>query len=155
MVSDTTEVAVKKAAKEAHSKVSRSYSEEGIARFAHHYIQIIMETGKTNGAEAARRAGYAAKTAHVTAWKILQMPPVKELLAQVAFEQAKQLSVDGDLILKELAGIAFSPITPGYVSAADKNKALHNLGVHHKLWEGSKGNKVININILAIDEKLL
>jgi hypothetical protein len=112
--------------------------DERIERFVVEYVAC------RNGAEAARRAGYSAKTARI-----------QEAVVSLAWRSAKHLDVDGKMILGELAAIAFSPIVPGYVRASDKKAALELLGTHLKLWEGSKGDRIININILALDEKTL
>jgi hypothetical protein len=123
--------------------------DERIERFVVEYVAC------RNGAEAARRAGYSHKAAKEQAADLLTRPNVQEAVVSLAWRSAKHLDVDGKMILGELAAIAFSPIIPGYVRASDKKAALELLGTHLKLWEGSKGDRIININILALDEKTL
>lgn len=106
---------------------------------------------KGNGAEAARLAGYSVKAARVQASKLLTDPRIREAIVHFAWKAAKEIEVDGHMVLQELASIAFAPVTPGYIRASDKTKALDLLGVHLKLWEGSRGDRTINFNILQVD----
>lgn len=123
-------------------------------RFALEYVQLWF-AGKPNATEAAKRAGYAVKSAYSTARDLLKKEHVAARITALTKAGMQEINVDGPMILREIASIGFAPITPGYIAASDKNKALQMLGDHHKLWEGSRGDRVININILAIDEKLL
>jgi hypothetical protein len=123
--------------------------DERLQRFVVEYVAC------RNGAEAARRAGYSTKTARIQAHDLLTRPNIQEAIVALAWKSAKHLDVDGRMILGELAAIAFSPIVPGYIRASDKKAALELLGTHLKLWEGSKGDRIININILALDMKTL
>lgn len=115
-------------------------------QFVLHYVM-----SKGNAAEAARQAGYPARTARQMAYKIMKDARVREAIIKLAYESTLNLKVEGTMVLQELAAIAFSPITPGYISAGEKTKALNLLGVHLKLWEGSRGDRIINFNILEID----
>lgn len=126
----------------------------GWERFALEYVQLWF-AGRPNTTEAAKRAGYSAKSAHGTGWKMLKDPKVSERIMQLTRDGMAELKVDGPMILREIAAIGFAPITPGYIAASDKNKSLQMLGDHYKLWDGARGDRVININILAIDENLL
>jgi hypothetical protein len=125
-----------------------------IEAFVNNYAASIL-AGKPNVTQAAKDAGYAPSTAASYGWTLLQREDVKTYLSNVVMERCRQLEVDGQRVLKEIAGIAFSPIMPGIISANDKNAALKNLGTYHKLWEGSRGDKIIVINVLPQDEKTL
>jgi hypothetical protein len=115
--------------------------------------KFIMEYLKDfNGTKAAIRAGYSANGAATTGWRLLKNAEVREAVHRLSFEQAKQTEIEGKTILAELAAIGFAPIIPGYISAGDKRGALQLLGVHRKLWEGSSGDKIINIVMLDIDK---
>jgi hypothetical protein len=124
-------------------------------RFVAEYVRIAMTTGKVNGKQAAINAGYSPKAAHAMACDLLKEEKIKLAIIKLSREAVEEMPVDGPMILRELASIGFSPIIPGYVKASDKTKALDLLGTHHKLWEGARGDRVININILQLDEKTL
>lgn len=123
-------------------------------QFVFHYVRLAM-LGKPNGSEAARLAGYSEKTAGSQAHDLLKEPEIKEAIVRLGAKVASEIDYDGTTILRELASIAFAPITPGYVRASDKKAALELLGVNLKLWEGSRGDRIINFNILQLDEKTL
>lgn len=103
-----------------------------------------------NGTQAAIRAGYSPDSARDTAHELLTNPNIREQIARLAYEQAKSVEIDGRRILEELAAIAFSPVTE-LIRASDKTKALNLLGIHAKLWEGSRGDRIINITMTNID----
>ena len=118
------------------------------ARFVLEYLKDF------NGTQAALRAGYAKGSARQQASDLLSNPAVRGAIADLAYEAAKATEVDGKRILSELAGIAFNPIGDK-TSAADKTRALNLLGVHHKLWEGSSGNRTINILMNQLDMRTM
>ena len=132
----------------------RNFAPDRVDIFVMEYVKGSL-MGKTNAAAAARAAGYAANSAKITASELLRRENVQEAIIELTRKAVARMEVDGPAILAELATIAFSPIIPGVIRASDKNKALDLLGTHHKLWEGSRGDWIININILAIDEKTL
>jgi hypothetical protein len=117
--------------------------------FVMHYVAC-----KGNGTEAAKRAGYSAHTAHVKASQLMARQEIREAVVKLAWKTVENMQVDGQMVLNELASIAFAPITPGYVSASDKRSALQLLGTHLKLWEGSRGDRIIQINITELDLSL-
>lgn len=61
-----------------------------------------------NGAAAARRAGYAEKTARITAAKLLTKANVQESIQTAIESRLKALDVTADRVLQELARIGFS-----------------------------------------------
>lgn len=124
-------------------------------RFVTEYVRIAISTGKINATKAAIDAGYSPKTAYSIANDLLKDEKVKLAIIRLSREAIEDMPVDGPMILRELASIGFAPIVPGYIRASDKTKALDLLGTHHKLWEGARGDRVININILQLDEKTL
>lgn len=71
-------------------------------RFIEHYLAL----GK--GAEAARRAGYSARSAHSIADKLLNTPRVAAAISTANQERAKDLAIDAKHVLAEFAAIAFA-----------------------------------------------
>src|SRR5207244_619961 len=56
----------------------------------------------SNGKQAAVRAGYSPKTAHVIASRLLKNPKVKATLARLHKERAQRLQASSDWIIEEL-----------------------------------------------------
>ena len=63
-----------------------------------------------NGKQAAIRAGYSAKTAEVTAAKLLRNAKVQAEIARRQKDLQKRTEVSQDRVVKELARIAFANI---------------------------------------------
>lgn len=63
-----------------------------------------------NGAEAARRAGYAPTYAGIVAWQLLGRPAVKKQLLKVKNRLLEESEVSAKNVIKELARIAFSDV---------------------------------------------
>lgn len=63
-----------------------------------------------NGAAAARRAGYSAKTADQLAYKLLQKPEVQQEIQRLTAERARTLRIDADGLLKRLVDEANADI---------------------------------------------
>tara|TARA_Y100000310_G_scaffold67277_1_gene62581 strand:- start:23445 stop:23975 length:531 start_codon:yes stop_codon:yes gene_type:complete len=61
-----------------------------------------------DGANAARRAGYAQKAAKQVAYELLQVPEVQALIAKGITERAKRIEVTQDAVVSELAKIGFA-----------------------------------------------
>jgi phage terminase small subunit len=59
-----------------------------------------------NGAEAARRAGYAPKSADVEADRLLGIAEVKAAIAAGQAQKAKRYAVEADTVLRRLAEYA-------------------------------------------------
>jgi len=70
-------------------------------RFVEHYLIL----GK--GAEAARRAGYSARSAGNRADRLLNTPRVAAAIAEARAERAARMRIDGDHVLAEYASLAF------------------------------------------------
>ncbi len=73
--------------------------------FAKAYVILL------DGTEAAKRAGYAKGSAHVTASRLLKDPRVKQQIAKEQLKLAKDHDLDPAKVLKELQLIAFARIT--------------------------------------------
>jgi phage terminase small subunit len=64
-----------------------------------------------NGTQAAIRAGYSAKTAHVQASRLLSYAKVQEKIAELQQLRSKRTEITADMVLKELAYVGFAKIT--------------------------------------------
>jgi phage terminase small subunit len=71
-------------------------------RFAREYVIDL------NGEQAAIRAGYAPKSAKVTASRLLTKATVKAIIAELAKQQADKLDLKAEKVLRELSLIGFS-----------------------------------------------
>jgi phage terminase small subunit len=74
---------------------------KGLTARQERFIEHYMILGK--GAEAARRAGYSARSAPSIADKLLHTPVVMAALDEANAARAKRLTLDGDQVLIELA----------------------------------------------------
>jgi Phage terminase, small subunit len=63
-----------------------------------------------NATQAAIRAGYSAKTAEVIAFENLRKPYLQAAIQEAMQERAKRTQVTQDMIVNELAKIAFSDL---------------------------------------------
>ncbi len=64
-----------------------------------------------NATKAAIRAGYSSKTAYRIGAELLQKTSVSEYLNKLREQQSKRTEITADMVLKELAAIAFSDRT--------------------------------------------
>ena len=64
-----------------------------------------------NATQAAIRAGYSEKTAEQTASRMLSFVKVQEHLNKLREQQSRRTEITADMVLKELAAIAFSDRT--------------------------------------------
>jgi phage terminase small subunit len=112
-----------------------------------------------NATAAAKLAGYSAKSAHNQGDRLLKDPEIREQIIKRCYEMAKKLDITAEMVLKELATIAFAPlIADGLVTAAAKTRALELLGEHFQLWtapERGSGGRVITIQVTNIDMRTL
>lgn len=63
-----------------------------------------------NGTEAAKRAGYSAKTARVMAQQNLEHPAVIEHLSKLMKERAERTQLTADRVITEVARLGFSDL---------------------------------------------
>ncbi len=63
-----------------------------------------------NGSQAAIRAGYAERSARITASKLLTKPNVLQAVELAFSERVERLQLDGDAVVEKLAQIAFTDI---------------------------------------------
>lgn len=72
-----------------------------------------------NGAQAAIRAGYAARSAKVHAYKLLQQADIAAAIAQGKAKRMAALSISADRVLQEYARVAFANIADYLSFGAD------------------------------------
>jgi phage terminase small subunit len=63
-----------------------------------------------NGTQAAIRAGYSIKGAHVQAAQLLSNPKVQEFANKLKTERAERTEITSDRVLKEIGRLAFADI---------------------------------------------
>lgn len=88
-----------------------------------------------NATRAAKAAGYSDKTAGAMGHENLSKPEIKNEIARLTKDRAQRLDVTADLVIQELALIAFA-LKPGEflrktgfdIELKDKLKALESLG---------------------------
>ena len=74
------------------------------------FCQMFVGEAKLNGAEAARLAKYAEKTARVTAAKLLSKPNIQSRIAELAQGMINRNGITSQRILKEFEMLGFSRI---------------------------------------------
>ncbi len=89
-------------------------------RFAREYVIDL------NGEQAAIRAGYAPKSAKVTASRLLTKANVKAIIAELAKRHAEKLDLNGEKVLRELSLIGFSNMQD-YITIDDGGRARIDL----------------------------
>lgn len=73
-------------------------------RFVQEYLLDL------NGKQAAIRAGYSAKTAEVQASRLLRNAQVAQAVAEAQAKRAKEVGVEQNRVLEELAVVGFSSV---------------------------------------------
>jgi len=73
-------------------------------RFAMHYIQTL------NARQSAISAGYSAKDADQRAWRIMRRPRVQALIHRMQDTYARDMRIETQTVLREIAGVAFSNV---------------------------------------------
>jgi len=58
-----------------------------------------------NGTQAAIRAGYSAKSAHILAWELLKNPKVREAIELLASARARRLGIDAEELMRMWAAV--------------------------------------------------
>lgn len=85
-----------------------------------------------NATQAAIRAGYSSRTAHVAGHNLLYKPEVAEAVRKGLQERAEKLQLSGEDILRSIVDIRGKAVTRG--SLAQALKANELLGKHLKLF---------------------
>lgn len=74
------------------------------ARFVEYYVQSL------NATQAAIKAGYSAKTAHVLGYQLLQNPLVSAAISQISEKQSQNIGLTTERLLQEAMRLAFFDI---------------------------------------------
>jgi phage terminase small subunit len=69
--------------------------------FCEHYTNLGADSC-SNGTASAKLAGYAEVSAHTSAWKLLQRPPVQEKIKQLHAQRMGRHLINADRILFDL-----------------------------------------------------
>ena len=96
-----------------------------------------------NGAEAAKRAGYAHGSAAGTAWRILRMPEVKAAIQTELEKRRESCEVSGKRVRQGLADIAFAPAEGAAVG--HKVRCLELLAKMLGLFEGNRDVEPVTV----------
>ncbi|KAB0670284.1 terminase small subunit [Oryzomonas sagensis] len=85
-----------------------------------------------NATQAAIRAGYSARTAHVAGYNLLHKPEAAEAVRKGLQERAEKLNLSGEDVLRSIVDIRGKAVTGGNLTQALKANEL--LGKHLKLF---------------------
>ena len=91
-----------------------------------------------NATQAAIRAGYTSKYANTNAFKLLQNTAIKEYIQQRQNERSERTEITQDMVLRELAIIAFSNAAD-YASVVEKQATVEVEGTMVPLFD-EEGN---------------
>lgn len=103
-----------------------------------------------NGAQAAIRAGYSAKTAVVQASQLLRLLNVQRRVEELRQKVSDKLELTEEKILRDIEDIAEEARSDGQFSAALKGKEL--LGRHRGMWPQKSEVTVRRIGDLNDDQ---
>ena len=67
-----------------------------------------------NATQAAKRAGYSAKTSHVIGHELLKKPEIAAAVSEAMAAREKRTHITQDRVLQELARLAFSDIRKAF-----------------------------------------
>lgn len=83
----------------------------------------------TNGAAAARRAGYSIDSAREMAYQLMQHPVIKRLITDSNEKAAKSLGISRERVLQELAVIGFSDLKHILTLDEEGNTTVNMAGI--------------------------
>lgn len=110
------------------------------------FCQAYIKDPEKNGAEAARTAGYSARTARTKASQLLTRVDVQKYLANFYSKQEERTEIDADWVLKKLQSIVERCMQEEAVTvkgaatgefkfdASGANKALELIGRNKKMF---------------------
>jgi phage terminase small subunit len=96
------------------------------------FCQVLEICG--NQTQAAKEAGYSARTAGSIAARLMTNVNVQKYIEELRIKRQKSTGVTADKVLKEFAKIGFANIPAEAYKASDKVKALEKLGAHLGLF---------------------
>lgn len=89
--------------------------------FAHEYVRC-----KGNATEAAKNAGYSARSAYSQGHDLLKKPEIKRLVAELEDRQLAKVDASAERVKEELARIAFVDVSRAY-DAQGRMLPLHEI----------------------------
>ena len=102
-----------------------------------------------NATQAAKRAGYAERSAKVTAAKMLTNANLLKRIDELKMKQVKKSELKIEAIIKELMKIGFAKVVGDKIKTCDKLKALEMLGKYLGMFNKEKINVIPKINFIT------
>ena len=99
---------------------------------------------------AARRAGYAHKSARSIGCRLLKRPEIQRKVAFALEQEKEDCALRREQVLQELKAVAFAPASDASgaeLKVAQKLKALELLGKHLGLFEGIGARQLPKVEI--------
>jgi phage terminase small subunit len=128
------------------------------------FVEHYLSNANRNTAEAARKAGYSAKTARQQGQRLLTNVDIQKYIAFKSKPLLDQLGITQERVLKEFAVIAFTGITEfldsdytlkplsgidpakvGAIKDLEKTDTGHKIRLHDKLTALSKLMEILNM----------
>jgi len=122
----------------AKGKVMASEDADYITPKQQAFIEFYVANGG-NGRQAALQAGYAEKSAHVTACELLKMEKIKKRLEPTKDKQNERVGLDADWIITRLMNEATNA-----PSDATRVRALELLGKQQGIFAPDKKELTVN-----------
>lgn len=122
----------------AKGKVMASEDADYITPKQQAFIEFYVANGG-NGRQAALQAGYAEKSAHVTACELLKMDKIKKRLEPTKDKQNERVGLDADWIITRLMNEATNA-----PSDATRVRALELLGKQQGIFAPDKKELTVN-----------
>ncbi len=97
------------------------------------FCEYYISDNGLNGALAARRAGYSARSSGATAYRLINDPLCQSYIAKLADERNKRLQVDADYVLRRLYDMDQMDI----IDILNDDMTLKQLSEWPKIWRQS------------------
>lgn len=97
------------------------------------FCEFFISDNGLNGALAARRAGYSARSSGATAYRLVNDPLCQVYIAKLKKERAERLQVDADYVLRRLYDMDQMDI----IDILNDDMSLKNLSEWPKIWRQS------------------
>lgn len=97
------------------------------------FCEYFISDNGLNGALAARRAGYSAKSSAATAYRLINDPLCQAYIAKLRKERSDRLKVDSDYVLQRLYDMDQMDI----IDILNDDMSLKNLSEWPKVWRQS------------------
>lgn len=97
------------------------------------FCEYFISDNGLNGALAARRAGYSAKSSAATAYRLINDPLCQAYIAKLRKERSERLQVDSDYVLQRLYDMDSMDI----IDILNDDMSLKPLSEWPKIWRQS------------------